>query len=80
MLRCLHQLLLHLIFETGQLTELCTRCFGFAGLAQQQAQGVRQSLQFCVGVVRFAQPHTAFSTGSEGPNSDPHSCTTRALP
>lgn len=77
MLRCL---LLHLIFETGQLTELCTRCFGFAGLAQQQAQGVPQPLQFCVGVVGFAQPHTAFSMGSEGSNSDPHSCTARVLP
>lgn len=73
MLIYLPQLLLHLIFETGQLNELCTRCFGYAGLAQQQAQRVRQSLQFCVGVAGFAQLHTAFSTGSEGPNSDPHS-------
>lgn len=79
MLRCLPQLLLYLMFETGQFTELCTCCFGYAGLAQQQAQGVRQSLQFCVGVAGFAQPHTTFSTGSKGLNSDPHSCTARAL-
>lgn len=80
MLRWLPQLLLHLRFETGQLTELCALCFGYAGLVQQQAQAVRQSLQFCFGVAGFAQPHTAFSTGSEGPNLDPHSCTARVLP